>query len=665
MASIAIEFVQNVSFKEGEGISAAISSGGASFSIFESFVPTRLTNNQSSIGGSRSQSALNLFLALNSDYGSTLGIRSVSLPVPTVVLITLDDGWTPLFAEANAYPTELSFTLDSTTVPPPDPLDFTFTISPGANPCTGLNVQLSPTGGTGSYDFIVNANAIPGTSYVGERGTLAAVRLRDLGNISDQVVKTVVIPQRYSAAHFNIDIVQRPTHATVTIQTIIPVAGITSLEYSLNNIDFTPNNTFSGQVPGDYTVWIRDNFGCAFSLPYTISDVSPEPLDPLFILPEANSLRFYLDEEDTCTTRPNYYNSKSCQEAVRGIAYQEFTFFEACDVVTTQFKTNHAGLTAKTVSPDGTEFPLAVLERVTNIGLRDARDCRYFRVDASHIGVFFDSGNTYDPDTLVANGTYAQINGTLPNFVTEGVFLNVQGLGFKEVISTEYDQTREVWYAKVLGSLLSTSTILTLCTTTYNRQPYNVYEIVIPMNIRLNTNFIVQIDTDILTYKSEEVRVLEKVKGTVIHYWNSENKFDMVYSSSPLVQHTLRIPEMDIVKILLDSELENYNSDNAPIQLDSKLYKNFELRVENIATATLFKIGIALSHDIVFVNGLEMTFKEISEQENIENTNLYNARFLMIEGGNAAQRQREQVINLVTLGAIRLQANLGLINYLS
>lgn len=642
------------------GIDLQMTNGVLTIDLFQQFVLSRLTANHIEIGSDTDEMAFNTSQSFNSDFGTIIGFDS-AVSLNNVVTITLDPGWTINTAEIITFTSDVSISFANDNTPVPDRLSFLDSTVAGAEPCNDIDVTIFPSGGVGPYQVAVNGSTIPGTTFSANRGTQVSVNVADSEDRS--LTKTLDLPRRHVQSDFNIDIIQRPEGATVTVQTIVPVNNLGDFNYSLDNVNFVNSGTFSGQFAGSYTVYIRDRFGCVVSIPYTISAVSPVPIDPLFIMPESNSIRYYKSEENTCTIRPNYYNTQSCREAVRGIAYEELNFFEPCDNIPTQFKTNESNLSARLLFPDGSQEVLPIIERVTNIGLSDVRDSKYFRVDSSHIGIFFDAGNTYDPVTLNPNGTYSQLNGLLPSFIAEGVFISVVGLGAKEVISTEFDQSRQVWYAKVSGSLFSSATFAARASTRYNIQPYNVYEVIVSMQTRLNTNFKVEITTDLTTYISEQIRVIEEVPGIVINYWNSENKFDIVYASTPTVQHTLRIREMDIVKMVPLSEIENYNSDNAPIQLDSKLYKQFELRGENITTAYYFKIALALSHDIVFINGLQMTLQEITQDENIENTNLYNPRFLMIEGGNAAERQREETINLTTLAAIRLEANLGFINY--
>lgn len=651
-------------------INFTITNGSQNFTVTErSNTAGRTGPNQFTVFDffSNAQCATSYLSALTLDYINTNfpGISSAILQSASIVRITLETGWT-VSNFNDDFDDLVTFSIDNDTDPVVDPTRFTTTLVARAlDPCNTISIQIDITGGTPPFTIVqdgVTRPVINNRQVTYPSGRNGITRITVTGSEANAVPfsRNVTLPDRMVEDNFSININQAPNGSTVTVISLI---SFSNLEYSLNGVDFQSSNTFANQAPGDYNMRIRDAYGCTLSIQYTISDISPEPLEPFFLYPEANMIRMYKVENDTASIRANYYNRESCNEYTRGNSYQNIQYWEEEDSHIIQLKTNHSNPRIFTISPDGTESELALAETVQNIGLKDGRDGKYFRETQDTIGLYFDSGNTYDYDTRTQNGTYALSSGLLPSFIVEGVFVDIVGLGFKEVLATAYDTDRQRWYAVLSGTISEGADIQTQVYTIYNNQVYNVYTSIIPMSSRLNTNFKYKITTDLVEYKSEEQRVVSEVKGVVIDYSNSENKYDVVYVSGPSPRFRLRFPDMDINKLVPDSEVENYNSDDSPIQLDNKIYKNFEIRCEDLSTAMAFKALLALMHDIVTVNGLQMTFKEISEFEPYENTNLYSIRILMIEGGNAAARQQEQTINLTTATAIRLEAELGLINY--
>ena len=671
MASVTVNFDTNPGSDDiltGGEISIFIGNGGInpSYGIIELLARSRTQNNEFTLGGTNQGSALNFLNAVRFDYGNTAGVEEVEFVSPASVRIVLADGWTTSSASADGFIIgQISFTIDNTQVTPPVPdlevsTDFT---ERALDPCNTITIDFTITGGQSPFSTTVDGFTIANTgsspSVPKQRGVGVSYSVSD--SSGQTVSGSLFTPVVLVASNFSINITQSLTGSTVEIVNASTL-GL-GLTYSLDNVTFFNTNSFSGQAPGDYTAYIKDVYGCTVSLDYTIPDITPVSLDPFFLFPEANMVRMYQVQDDTESIRANYYNRQSCQEYVRGWAYQNIQYWEPNDDVYIQLKTNHDNVQLFSVDPEGNESSLGIIRVVQNIGLQDGRDGKYFRLTNDTLGLYFDSGNTYDPDTFVITGTYALTSGLLPSFITEGVFVNIVGLGFKEVLSTGYDQSRERWYAVISGSTSITTDIQTQVYTNYNNQNYDVYATTIPMSSRLNTNFKFKITTALTEYLSEEQQVISSVRGPVIDYYNTENRYDVVYALDPPPRFRLRMPDMDFRALIPDSRVQNYESDNAPIQLDNKLYKNFELRCEDLSTAMAFKVLLALTHNAVTVNGLTLTFKEVGEFENRENTNLYDIRIIMIEGGDAAARQREDTINLTTADAIRLEADLGLINY--
>lgn len=605
------------------------------------------------------QSATSYMDAFSLDYGTHPAVSSVTLISSDVVRIELSDGFI-ISSATSDFLESVGFEIENDTTPSAETLVLsTYVTASDSYPCQIADLNLSISGGIEPYTRTIDGVVSPSNVITKSRGSSVLIVVSS--SDGQQVRRSINMPDKLVAESFNIGIIQSPNGSTVTFTNLSSVTGLT---YSLNGSTFQSGNSFSGQASGDYTVHIQDEFGCTVQIPYTISDISPVALDPFFLFPEANMIRMYRKEEDTDSIRANYENRRSCEEYTRGFSYDNKQYWEAEDSVTIQFKTNHENPRLFSFDRDENETELAIVKIVENVGLSDGRDVKYFSETSSTIGIYFDGGNTYDYDTQVSNGTYSLTSGLLPSFIVEGVFVNIIGLGIKEVLSTAFSQDRQKWYAVLSGYTASTSDVTSQAYTIYNNQVYDVYSTSIPMSSRLNTDFQYRITTDLVEYRSEEQRVVDNVKGVVIDYYNTENKYNIVYATSPSPTFRLRMPNMDIVKMTPDSQVENYNSDDAPIQLDSKVYKNFELRCEDLSTAMAFKVLLALNHDAVTVNGLKMTFKEVVEFENYENTNLYSIRVMMIQGGNAAARQQEELINLTTATAIRLEAELGLINYI-
>jgi gliding motility-associated-like protein len=64
---------------------------------------------------------------------------------------------------------------------------------------------------------------------------------------------------------------------TGIIEIINPIGGVAPFQYNINNSSFTTNTTYSGLLPGNYTVTVKDSNGCQFSKVATISSICMFP----------------------------------------------------------------------------------------------------------------------------------------------------------------------------------------------------------------------------------------------------------------------------------------------------------------------------------------------------------------------------------------------------
>lgn len=665
MANSTIRLTFNSIPTAGETLEILLDVNGTAVLLIETFETKRLEEKQVTIKTTNDLQTVFTAVALDLDYAFFFNITTLT----NVMDITLNSSQHTVTSVSGTA--VISNDIEVTSIVNPAQIPFmnhTQTIVTRPSPCNSLQIDLVISDGLQPYKFRFDSGdaflVLGGStfSFNVARGVNQAYELNDSQTgLELNINKSIAItPRRLVAADFNINIVIAPSGATVTFQLLNTIENLGALTYSLDNITFTSLNSVSGQPADDYTVFIKDRFDCVLPINYTIGSITPDPIEPFFLIPEANSIRYYEDQADTEFIRPNYFNSRSCKEAVDGNAYDATIHFEVTDTgITTQFKTSHSNVALKTTDADGNTTIPTLIKVVTNIGLKDRRDCRFFGASENTIGVYFDAGNTYDPITFAITGTYAQPNGILPFFIDQGVFINVAGLGFKEVVAIEFDSTRMVWYAVVDGSVTGAD-VSAICATTFNAQPYDVYEFTIDMSTFLNKQFKIEITTSLVTWRSEVIQVTTLVPGLVIQYQHSQNAANMVYATG--ISNLLRLPQADMPKLQVETDISVYKSDEAPIQLDAKLYKEFEIRAELLTTAMAFKLSIALTHNIVTINGLSMTIKEISQFEVIEGTNLYNVRIVMMEGGNELIKIREEQINLQTLGAIRLEA-VGFLSY--
>ena len=136
----------------------------------------------------------------------------------------------------------------------------------------------------------------------------------------DNDVQNIQLPQYLSSDNISTEAVNTPTGATITI-TVDNTDGL-ELEYSLNGVDYQDTNSFSGITEGDYTIYVRDQYGCQKTKDITIpnyADGGIGVLAPYADLPsKSNSIRFarYV-EWGNCSDYKNDENTLSCKHTNR------------------------------------------------------------------------------------------------------------------------------------------------------------------------------------------------------------------------------------------------------------------------------------------------------------------------------------------------------------
>lgn len=267
---------------------------------------------------------------------------------------------------------------------------------------------------------------------------------------------------------------------------VVPGQGI-----DINSLEWKESNIFSGLVPGSYKVYIRDKYDCIVSKQYFIDEFDPtqniqeDEEQIYFTITEFNSLSFKNETafDSSRRGRKNYKRTLAYEEHVR-IPYPNLFYFEEGFLIQTQFKSSYPFHIITLYKCDGTKEAIPYTRIQSNISVSErvsAKLFRYFDGQEVRIGVYFDGGNLYDPDTgnTIGNSPYFQ---TLPNWAEVGRVVEIETLsgqtfGARQVIQTNlYDEERNTLFMVVDGTLGSTDDVLdAVVTARYNRHPYDVY----------------------------------------------------------------------------------------------------------------------------------------------------------------------------------------------
>lgn len=516
------------------------------------------------------------------------------------------------------------------------------TFSEASNPCTHIKMDVTTdvlaTKITSNRGHSVNPNAENPFSLEFARGGSAGIQVE---NATGETSRTVIdLPQTLSANNATIETLNSPNGATITA-TVSEAYGL-DLEYSLDDSTYQSENYFNSLIEGDYTLYIRDQFGCSMTKDFSVAAFEDEGSGvgrrtPYVSISKANSFRFAerVDFDLVLKTDENTLSYEAFAKNPR-LAYKEVQQFLSKNSITTQIKTNYNDLSAVVIKEDGSEDDQAISQKTDWMALKDRRDAIKYNLENGQTGLYFTSGNTYDPDTEVQNGTYA-LNGGLPYWGTIGNYLFLDA-GWYQIKNVIFDESKkaEILVIEMVYEGVEASVILN---SVYDEQNYNVFEFETDLSIYNNSTIQVQINAadsvfETVTFLSEDINVKNVQEYTAeIKYKNASNS-GIFYATG--IENLINIP---ILKISgkIEDESETHKTDTRSVLLGAKIYEVDDFEFEPVTKEIMRKIVLALSHDDLVINGVSYVKNgaSIEVEGALEDTNLYQIKATLIKSGVA------------------------------
>lgn len=482
---------------------------------------------------------------------------------------------------------------------------------------------------------VINPNTNNPIIFECLRGSTISLQLENANGT--QANQLVIMPDLLNSANFGVLINNGPSGATAIVQDHLNSTYGLTLEYSLDNASWQTSDTFNGLADGNYTVYVRDNLGCSFTLDFHIDEFGIQ--SPYFYISKANSFRFanritWGDSENYKTDE----NTLSCEVDVE-LAYKETQQFQSADIITTQFKSNYSSNVASIIKNDGTIINIPIIQKTNNIGIKDKRDARKYNVGGGKTGVYFISGNTYDYNTNAVISPYS-LNGLLPEWAQIGNYFEISGFWYL-IEDIVFDETKNADVI-VFTNTYTGPEVNVIVGSIYNRFNYEVYEFSIDMVDYIDQKFRVKLENSdpnftTITHLSEEIWCKVKHDNVLeIRYRNTTNT-DIMYSTG--IEHKIRIPFLK-VSGKADENSETHKTDTDTILLNADLYEADDFQFEPVTKEIWRKIMIALSHEKVYLNGVGYVKNGSFNTEGpLERSNLYVLTASMIKTGNVYNSQ--------------------------
>jgi hypothetical protein len=474
----------------------------------------------------------------------------------------------------------------------------------------------------------VNPNADNPISFDWLRGQTINVIVEDVNG--NRASKSFVTPSLLNSANFSFIINNSPNGATVVVEGT-STSGLV-LQYSLNNINWQLSDTFSGLGVGNFTLYVKDQLGCSFIKPFSVNEFGIQ--SSFFYISKSNPIRYA--KRITWGDSDNYKNDEntlSCEVDVV-LPKREIQLFQSADKITTQVKSNYYSVVAKVIKSDLTEVDLPVIKMTNNIGIKDKRDARKYNLGGGKTGIYFISGNKYDYDTNVIKESYSLL-GLLPEWGVIGNYIIISGAWFK-IENIIFDDSKNA-DVLVFSQAYTGGEVNVVVGSIFNRFEYDIYEYTVDMSNYINEKFRVRlVNSDpnftTLTYLSELIHCKVKHEKVLeIKYKNTANT-DVFYSTG--IEFKLRIPYLN-VKGKPEEESENHKTDTNVILLNADLFEGDEFVFQPLTKELWRKVMIALSHEIVTINGVGYVKSgNFNTEGPLNDTNWYVLTAIMLKSGN-------------------------------
>jgi len=481
--------------------------------------------------------------------------------------------------------------------------------------------------------------------------------------IDTQIINT---PQNIASVNILVSLYENVTFNGILFPLIF--------EYSLDNVTWQNVNSFTGLAIGNYTAYVRDNIGCSVSVPFEITTFSPNlvDFDPVSRISNLNSIRFKEDATfSNCGTKKLPTNTLSFEERDNRPDRSFLQLVQKCDTLKTQLDTNYETITAKAVDCDGTETALTVSKMTDNMNKTDVRDGTVLIQITGLVGIRFGDGLTYDPTTLITNGSY-NLGSTMMSWINVGDYVNLQGVGWTQILyvlppSDSIPYSR--FYTSYVNNGFFTQNQVIQVQSVYNAVDFERYEFSFAA-LLLSGYYHIKVETTDTnftdkSFTSEWMWVQEKhQKHFLIDYYNSVNN-EINYSTG--LRHRIRIPYVLQLKWKPNNTQDLYVTDQNTIQLESRVREFYSFSADPLPTAMAQKVVLALSLDRLFIDGQSYLMEGEPEVTTFGDTNLYQVKATLVKADyvfdtNSNIVNQDIVIDGVPLAIIPNQKGMLFIN---
>lgn len=490
--------------------------------------------------------------------------------------------------------TFITANLTSTTQEPTPSLSTA--LSAATDPCGNYKLTITTNqSGTVTVESPVGIQVYSGSS---DGVNPVVVELARLSTAQTSVVKINGLESLYTAPPVlsisSIDIEGSPFGATATINTS---SGL-NRTYSLDNVSFQGSNTFSGLLAGNYTGYVKDDFGCTKSKTFTVTQEQTQGLTapPFIRVPVHNSIRFTQRNGNT------FLNYLSTENPGFVSIRQHYQHYLTTDTLRTQFKSSYANNKVFRIDESGAETEISVIKKSNNINRTNIYEGNYTDKEG-RLAVYFTSGNIYNEDGTVKNEGHL-LNGRLPTWYENGLYLNIEGIGatqIDKIILHDDGTTYAITQMDSVGTVTNKK-----ITSIHTAHPYEVYEFEtsFPTEGKYQLRLEYWNDTKEF-YLSEILKVQSELEPEFleVQWWNESNN-DILYNTG--IRHLRRLKWENYFTLKPKTEKETYDTDKSVELINSKSFAVYVLNFEAMPMELARGLQVAFDNSsTIVINGVK------------------------------------------------------------
>lgn len=450
------------------------------------------------------------------------------------------------------------------------------------------------------------------------------------GQLASQVIS---LPSKALESDIEVNVIstQLGSSATIVYDPFFAIGTLT-LTYSINGIDYFSNNVFEDLSDGDYTAYIKDQFGCITQKAFTV--VNTNVKTPYNYISKTNSIRFAKRENwDGINIHKTDENTLS-SEVTDDVPYEEVQYFQTNDIRPTQIRSNYD--TVKAFVIDGaTETQSTVTKIREYLNLKDYRDCVIYRIDEGRAGIYFTEGDAYNYDSGIKIGDY-QLNGALPVWYKVGTEINLEGVGVLEISRKFYDEVKGAEIVEVAYNYTGNPT-LSKVKSIYNLREFNLFEVNTDFSTYQDKFIQVRVEmTDAqlptVNWISERISVKDIHKNCAEIKYSNDRNGDIFYETG--IKHLIRVPYKKISDAPI-SESEIHKGDNKVNLTKAEYYEGYEIQFKPLTKEYSKIVEMSLLHSNLEINGVDSKIVDAPDKAQLDDSNLYDLKAKLIKSNGS------------------------------